>query len=206
MLESLAREYPDRSEPLTLAGDVLRRKGRFDDAIALYDRAIARVGTPTRSAWPMFYERGIAHERAGRWPQAESDFEFALQLAPDQPSVLNYLGYAWTERNQNLDRARDMIQRAVTLRPNEGAFIDSLGWVQLRQGDGPGALKNLERAVELQPEDAVVNGHLGDALALVGRWREAEFQWRRALTLKPEPEEQQRINARLNALPVSAAR
>lgn len=201
LLETLAREYPDRSEPLTLAADILRRKGRFADAIAIYDRAIARVGTPTRSAWPLFYERGIAQERAGHWPLAESDFEFALQLAPDQPSILNYLGYAWTEQNRNLDRAHEMIQRAVNLRPNEGSFIDSLGWVQLKQGDAPGALKNLERAIELQPEDAVVNGHLGDALAAVGRWREAVYQWRRALTLKPEPEELQRITARLNAAP-----
>ncbi|MGI4954931.1 MAG: tetratricopeptide repeat protein [Janthinobacterium lividum] len=201
LLETMAREYPDRSEPLTLAADILRRKSRFEDAIAIYDRAIARVGTPSRNAWPLFYERGIAQERAGRWPQAESDFEFALQLAPDQASVLNYLGYAWTERNQNLDRARDMIQRAVTLRPNEGSFIDSLGWVQLKQGDGPAALRNLERAIELQPEDPVVNGHLGDALAAVGRWREAEYQWRRALTLKPDPDELRRITERLATIP-----
>ena len=203
-LEELARAYPDRSEPLTLAGDLLRRKSRFADAVALYDRAIARVGSPSRAAWPLFYERGIAHERAGNWPAAESDFEFALRLAPDHPSVLNYLGYAWTERNTRLDQARAMIQRAVDQRPNEGAFIDSLGWVQLKQGDRAEALKNLEKAVELQPEDPVVNGHLGDALAAAGRWREAEFQWRRALTLKPEPEETQRITERLNTLPAAA--
>ena len=203
-LEELARAYPDRSEPLTLAGDLLRRKSRFADAVALYDRAIARVGSPSRAAWPLFYERGIAHERAGNWPAAESDFEFALRLAPDHPSVLNYLGYAWTERNTRLDQARAMIQRAVDQRPNEGAFIDSLGWVQLKQGDRAEALKNLEKAVELQPEDPVVNGHLGDALAAAGRWREAEFQWRRALSLKPEPEETQRITERLNTLPAAA--
>ncbi len=201
LLETLAREYPDRPEPLSQAGDTLRRKGRFTEAVGFYDRAIARVGTPSRLNWPLFYERAVAHERAGNWPQAEADFEFALRLAPEQPSVLNYLGYAWAEQNRNLERSRQMIQRAVELRPQEASFIDSLGWVMLRQGDGAGALKNLERAVELQPEDPVINGHLGDALAAVGRWREAEYQWRRALTLKPEAEEEKRITAKLATLP-----
>ena len=83
--------------------------------------------------------------------------------------MLNYLGYAWTERGeQPRPGARQMIERAVQQRPNDGAIIDSLGWVLLRQGDAPAALKQLERAVELQPEDSVINGHLGDALAAVG--------------------------------------
>ncbi len=120
--------------------------------------------------------------------------------------MLNYLGYAWTEQGRNLDRAPQMIERAVELRPNEGSFMDSLGWVLLQQGDEAGALKNLERAVELQPEDATVNGHLGDALAAVGRWREAEFQWRRALILKPEPQEQQRMQRAAAPCPPARAR
>lgn len=204
MLETLAREYPDRPEPLAEAAEILRRKSRFAEAVTLYDRAVGRLGTPSRANWVLFYERGIAHERAGHWPQAESDFQFALQLQPDQASVLNYLGYAWTERGQNLPQARTMIERALEQRPNDGAIIDSLGWILLRLGDGPAALKNLERAVELQPEDAVVNGHLGDALAAVGRWREAEFQWRRALTLKPDTDDEKRIVAKLAALPTTA--
>jgi tetratricopeptide (TPR) repeat protein len=205
VLETLAREFPDRPEPLTLEADILRRKSRFQEAAAMYDRAIGRIGVPSRANWPLFYERGVARERAGQWKAAESDFQFALQLAPEQPAVLNYLGYAWTERGEHLDEARRMIQRAVEQRPNDGSFVDSLGWLMLRQGDGPGALKNLQRAVELVPEDAVINGHLGDALAAVGRWREAEFQWRRALTLKPDPEEAERITAKLAALPSPAA-
>ena len=200
-LEGLATAFPARPEPLAQEGDILRTKSRFPEAVAAYDRAIARLGTPSRANWPLFYARGISYERQGDWPKAEGDFLYALRLAPDQPSVLNYLGYAWTERDENLPRAREMIQRAVELQPDEGSYIDSLGWVQLRQGDGPAALKNLERAVELDSEDPVVNGHLGDALAAVGRWREAEFQWRRALTLKPEPGDAKRIEAKLATLP-----
>ena len=205
LLETLAREYPDRPEPLAAEGDVLRREGRFGDAAAVLDRAIARVGTPSRNNWPLFFQRGVAFERAGDWPHAEADFKYALQLAPEQPSVLNYLGYAWTERGEHLVQAREMIGRAVQARPNDGSYLDSLGWVLLRAGDAPGALQNLQRAVELQPEDAVINGHLGDAMAAVGRWQEAEFQWRRALTLKPDPEDAERINARLASVPRAPA-
>ena len=197
MLKALAEQHPDRPEPLVQIADNLRRRGRFAEAVAVYDRAVARIGTPTRANWPLFYERGVALERAGEWPKAEADFEYALQLAPDQPNVLNYLGYAWVDQGRNVDRARQMIERAVEQRPNDGAFIDSLGWVLLRQGDTAGALKDLERAVELQPEDSVINAHYGDVLDAVGRRREAIFQWRRALNLKPEPDDQARIEGKL---------
>ena len=209
ILEQLATAQPDRPEPLTLMGDALRRRNRFPDAVTAYDRAVARVGTPSRANWTLFYQRGIALERSGRWPQAEADFKYALQLAPEQPNVLNYLGYAWADQGRNLPEARAMIERAVAQLPNDGSIIDSLGWVLLKQGDGPGALKQLERAVELQSEDPVINAHLGDALDAVGRRREAEFQWRRALTLKPDAEDKDRIEARLRgigaAIPVQAA-
>ncbi len=175
MLEALAQQFPDRPEPLIQIGDSLRRRNRFGEAVTAYDRAVARIGTPSRANWPLFYERGVALERSGQWPKAEADFEYTLQLAPEQPNVLNYLGYAWVEQNHEVDRARHMIERAVEQRPNDGAFIDSLGWVELRQGDTAEALKNLEHAVELQPEDPVINAHFGDALDAAGRHREAEF-------------------------------
>lgn len=201
LLNTLAEQHPDRPEPLAQLGDVLRRKNRYTEAIAALDGALARVAVPSRANWGLFFERGVAHERAGNWARAEADFLYALELFPDQPSVLNYLGYTWTEQNRNLDRARAMIERAVAQRPNDGAFLDSLGWVMLRQGDKAGALQHLERAAQLQPEDAVINGHYGDALEAVGRVREAEFQWRRALTLSPEPAEQKRIEEKLRSLP-----
>ena len=200
LLEQLASEYPDRPEPLALAASNLRRAGQFSEAAAMFTRAIDRVGTPSRSAWPLFYERGVAYDRAGQWAKAERDFEYALTLAPDQPGVMNYLAYAWTEQDRNLPQARTMLERAVEQSPNQAAYIDSLGWVELRQGDTAGALKNLSKAVDLQPEDPVINGHLGDALAAVGRYREAEYQWRRALTFKPDAADAERINARLNSI------
>lgn len=205
LLTTLAREHPDRPEPLAQLGDVLRRRERFADAAAAYSKAIGKLGTPSRANWPLFYARGIALERAGQWPKAEADMKYAIELAPDQPSILNYLAYSWTERGEHLDEAHKMLGRAMAARPNEGAYIDSFGWLLLRQGDTPGAIGQLERAVELEPEDATINGHLGDALAAAGRTREAEFQWRRALNLKPDAAETKRLNEKLEALATQAA-
>jgi tetratricopeptide (TPR) repeat protein len=199
LLEQLAHDFPDSPLPYAQLADTLRAKNRFAEAISAYDRAIARQGEqPRRSAWPLFYARGITYERSHQWPKAEADFERALELAPDQPSVLNYLGYSWADQGTHLAKAKQMIERAAELRPNDGAIVDSLGWVEFRQGHDKDAVKTLERAVELQPEDASINGHLGDAYAAVGRKREAEFQWRRALTLNPEPEEAARLDAKLH--------
>lgn len=197
MLEQIARDYPARPEPLAMQGDILRSKRRFADAVEAYNVAIARVPHPGRNAWPLFYDRAIALERAHQWTRAEADFNHALELSPEQPYVLNYLGYSWTEQNRNLPRARQMIERAVELRPNDGSILDSLGWVTLRQGDVKGAIRSLEHAVELQSEDATVNGHLGDAYWAAGRKLEAQFQWRRALNLKPDQDDVPKLEAKL---------
>lgn len=189
LLARLQQTYPDRPEPWTMQGGILRAQDKPAEAVAAYDQAVARVAHPSRANWPLFYARGIALEAAHRWPAAQADFEHALALSPDEPYVLNYLGYAWTEQGANLARAHQMIQRAVDERPDDGAIVDSLGWVELRQGDVTDAVRQLERAVELQPEDATINGHLGDAYRAAGRPLEAAFQWRRALTLKPTQEE-----------------
>ena len=201
----LVAKVPDRAEPYALQGTLLRAAKRPADAALAYDQAVARIGTPTRDNWPLFYDRGIAHDQADQWQAAQADFERALQLAPDQPEVLNYLAYAWTERGEDLARARAMVQRAVARDPNDGAFVDSLGWVALRQGDVIEAVKQLERASELMPEDPTINGHLGDAYQAAGRLREAAFQWQRALTLKPEPKDAAHYQAGLKSLPASAA-
>ncbi len=198
-LEQLADSYRQRPEPLALLAQLQRGEGRFADAAATYGRAIARIGQPSRADWALYYEQGLAYDRAHDWPAAEAAFLHALDLSPDEPYVLNYLGYAWTEQGRNLSRARQMIERAVELRPNDGSIVDSLGWVLLQQGDTAGAVRFLERAVELDPEDATVNGHLGDAYMAAGRRREAEVQWRRALILNPEPQEAAALHAKLAA-------
>lgn len=196
-LESLAAAEPTRAEPLARLGDILRGRSRFVEAAAAYDRAVARLGPPERRQWALYYSRGIALERAKDWPRAEADFLRALQLSPDQPYVLNYLGYSWVEQGREFARAKRMIERAVELRPHDGHIIDSLGWVLFRLGEQRGAIRWLERAVELLPRDPVVNDHLGDAYWVVGRRAEAQFQWRRALNLGPEPEAIPKLEAKL---------
>ncbi|HYB11736.1 MAG TPA: tetratricopeptide repeat protein [Alphaproteobacteria bacterium] len=197
-LEAIGKKWPDRAEPYATEGDFLRSAERFSDAVTAYDMAIARLGTPNASDWSLYYARGIALERSGQWPRAEADFLKSLELSPDQPSVLNYLGYSWVDRGENLDRAKGMIEHAVQLRPDDGYIVDSLGWVLYREGDYQRAVTHLERAVELRPEDPVINDHLGDAYWRVGRYNEAQFQWRRALSLKPEPDLVGQIGAKLD--------
>lgn len=201
ILEALATDFPDRSEPLARLGDLLRAQSRFAEAVKAYDQAVARIGTPEQRNWPLFYARAIASERSKDWPRAEADFLKALELSPDQPYVLNYLGYSWVEQGRNLARARQMIEKAVELRPGDGHIIDSLGWVLFRLGDIPGAIRHMERAVELMPRDPTINDHLGDVYWAAGRRREAAFQWRRALNLGPEADEIAKIEAKLRGEP-----
>ena len=132
--------------------------------------------------------RRLTTSPSGEWPKAEADFLRALELEPDQPLVLNYLGYSWVEQERNLDEAKTMIEKAVELRPDDGYIVDSLGWVAYRLGDFEEAARQLELAVELVPGDPIINDHLGDAYWQVGRLNEARFQWRRVLTLEPEDE------------------
>lgn len=188
LYERMASEMPDRADPLVALGDLLRSKERFAEAEAAYGRAIPRLKEGNRQNWRVFYARGIAYERTKRWPQAEADLLKALELEPEQPFVLNYLGYSWVDQGLNLDRAKEMLHRAVELRPEDGFIVDSLGWAYFRLGEFDKAVTYLERAVELEPGDPVINDHLGDAYWRVGRTREARFQWERALTFKPEPD------------------
>ncbi len=196
-LKEMASAHPDWPEALIHLGDLLRERKQFDEAVDAYDRAVVRLGDLEERHWSLLYSRGIALERAGRWTRAETDFLRALELKPDQPYVLNYLGYSWVEQGVNLERARKMLERAVELRPNDGYIVDSLGWVFYRLGEYRRAVRELERAVELRPHDATINDHLGDAYWQVGRETEARFQWRRALTLNPEPDQAAIIQAKL---------
>ncbi len=196
-LDRIAQDYPDSPQPDQQRGAILRTTQRFADAVQAYDRAIARISHPVAADWVLFYDRGVAEERSNLWPKAEADFHHALELSPDQPFVLNYLGYSWADLGHHLAEARQMIERAAERRPNDGAITDSLGWVMFRQGDAKGAVTTLEHAVELEPEDSTINAHLGDAYWAAGRKIEAQYQWRRALTLNPTPDDAAKLEAKL---------
>ena len=197
MLRRLAEERPERVDAAVRLGDVLRTAKRWDQAVEAYDAALKRVGTPAERHWPILYARAIAYDRTSRWPQAEADLKAALALKPEEPYLLNYLGYSWVDKGQNLAEARRMIERAVELRPRDGYIIDSLGWALYRLEDFEAAVAKLERAVELKPVDATINDHLGDAYWRVGRRNEARFQWQRALRTAEEDELKEQIRLKL---------
>lgn len=194
---TLADARPDQAEPLVDMGDLLRREERYKEAATVYGRAIDRLSGDDPNLWPILYRRGIAHERAGQWALAEVDFLRTLDLQPNQPEVLNYLGYSWLDRGENIERAVAMIQEAVRQRPRDGYIVDSLGWGYYLLGRYPEAVVELERAVELRPQDPTINDHLGDAYWRVGRRNEARFQWERALSLDPEPDQADEIERKL---------
>jgi tetratricopeptide (TPR) repeat protein/LysM repeat protein len=187
-LKALLDSNPDDMRAYLALGGVYASKQDYRPAADLYDKAVARLAKPTRENWNIFYQRGIAYERLKEWPKAEPNFRKALELFPDQPQVLNYLGYSWVDMNTNLDEGLEMIQQAVDLRPSDGYIVDSLGWAYYRLGRFDDAVRELERAVSLKPDDPVLNDHLGDAYWRVGRRLEARFQWSHARDMKPEPD------------------
>ncbi len=170
-------------EAVITYADLLRANDRFEDSASELSSVIAGREAPD---WRLLYMRGVAYERAGRWPEAERDLQAALKLRPDEPELLNYLGYSWIDRGERLAEALGMVERAVAANPQSGAMIDSLGWAHYRLGDYKKAVELLEQAVELEAGDPDVNNHLGDAYWRVGRRAEAQFQWRRVLTLEPD--------------------
>ncbi|MEM9902238.1 MAG: tetratricopeptide repeat protein [Pseudomonadota bacterium] len=196
-LVQLAELMPDRSLIHTTLGDTLRRMERFNEATEAYDRAVGLFERDSQSQWVVYFARGITHEREDRWPEAETDFRKALELNPGQPSVLNYLGYSFVEMRTNLEEAMQMIREAVAARPDSGHIVDSLGWGLYRLGEYEEAVVHMERAAELLPVDPIINDHLGDVYWAVGRKVEAQFQWHRALSFDPEPEDAERIRRKL---------
>lgn len=197
MLRRLAQQKPEQMDAAFRLANLLRIQERYDEAVGAYDEAYKRIGDIQPRHWVFFHYRGIALERAKIWERAEKDFKKALELKPDDPFVLNYLGYSWIERGENLEEAQKMIERAVKLRRNDGYIVDSLGWVLYRVGKYAEAVTQLERAVRLRPQDPVINDHLGDAYWRAGRRLEAQFQWRRALGLNPEKKEMTIIEQKL---------
>ena len=196
-LQALVEENPDDMRGYLALGGVYSSKEDYASSARLYDKAVARIEAETQilpedprasANWNIYYQRGIAYERLKQWPKAEPNFRKALELFPNQPQVLNYLGYSWVDMNINLEEGIKLIRKAVELRPSDGYIVDSLGWAHYKLGQYDEAVRELERAVSLKPDDAVLNDHLGDAYWRAGRRLEATFQWSHARDMKPDPE------------------
>ncbi len=205
MAEDLVKAAPGDRETLVVQSDLLRALNRFPEAVAILDKVIALDAA--NADWALYYERGTALDRAGRWPEAEQDLTKALTLRPDQPDVLNYLGYSWITRGERLQQAMGMLQKAYLAQPDSGEIADSLGWAYYSLGDFKSAVQRLERAVSLEPVNAEINDHLGDAYWRSGRQTEARYQWTRVLTLSPSEDlkssVQKKLASGLDAKPAS---
>ena len=158
---------------------------RYDDALEVLNRP--NVNTADQSA-DVRFDRGRTLERLGRIEAAEAELWNALQMAPDEPTLLNHLGYLWVDSGRRVEQGAELIARAFAADPRNANIQDSLGWAQYRRGQYETAVETLEQAVAKQPANAEINDHLGDAYWQVGRRREAGWQWNRVLTLEPEPE------------------
>ena len=198
VLQGLANSHPDVARVPMVLGDVYSDEKKFREASKAYTQTISMLENEGGAQWFVYYARAVAFERLDNWDRAEADFRKALELSPEQPAVLNYLGYSLVEKRMKLDEAQDMIERAVKGRPNDGFVTDSLGWVLYRVGKFEEAVAPMERAVGLVPTDPIINDHLGDVYWQVGRTREARFQWSRALSFNPEDKDAVRIRRKLD--------
>lgn len=203
--ETFAAAPANQDAAVTLA-DLLRANERYDDSAKVLDGLIAAQGD--HADWRWYYMRAVDFEELGRWAEAERDLQVALKGHPDDPELLNFLGYSWIDRGEKLPQALAMVQKAVSLNPDSGAMIDSLGWGYYRLGDYKTAVEKLEAAVVLEPADPDVNNHLGDAYWRAGRRTEADYQWRRVLSLAPSAKLRAQVEAKLKsglAAPVAPA-
>lgn len=196
-LQGIVAAHPKDAEALTTLGNIQREHKTFPEAIKTYTDALATLAPDDKTAWGLLYYRGISYERNKQWPEAEADFKRALEIFPDQPMVLNYLGYSWIDRGEHLDEAFKMLRQAVALRPEDGYVVDSLGWAHYKLGEYDEAVKDLEHAVELKASDPTINDHLGDAYWKVGRKLEAKFQWNHARDMNPEADEKPKIEKKI---------
>lgn len=196
-LRNISTANPEQPEAFSVLGDTLRADKQYAEAAKVYTRVIDMVEGDEPGDWRYYYVRGIAYERNKEWPKAEADFKRALELRPDQPQVLNYLGYSWVDQGVNLVEALAMIEKAVAAAPNDGYIIDSLGWAYYRLGRYDEAVETLERAVMLKPNDPEINDHLGDAYWRAGRKLEARFQYNIAMSVDKEGTVRERVEKKL---------
>ncbi len=198
LAQNAIKAHPQDIDLALSAADLLRQKLRYADAIKAYTELLPRIpGTSGDRKGIALFHRGMAYQQSHQWPPAETDLLAALQLRPDDPAILNYLGFSWADQGVNLDRARTMIERALALVPDDGAIVDSLGWVMFRSGDYDDAVKQLERAVSLNANDATINDHLGDAYWRAGRQIEARSQWEKAARYSDDKDLSEQIKVKL---------
>ena len=198
-LKKLTAADPNDSESWIALGDTYRTSDKFAEAVDAYDHAEKAIARPSRRDWPMFYARAMSKEKLHKLDESEADIQTALKLSPEQPELLNYLGYSWVDRGRNIPQALTMLEKARSLRPYDGYIVDSVGWAYYQLGRYDDAAKTLEAAVLLVPGDPTINDHLGDALWKAGRRIDARFQWNHAITFSDNDTDKAAIEKKLKA-------
>ena len=197
ILKNMSNEKKNRYDSLKLLGDIYRNHNNYNEAIKFYNEGVSRIKQIEAIHWELLYSRGIAYERNNEWNLAEKDFLKILELVPDQPDVLNYLGYSWIEQDINLDQAKKFILKASSIKPMDPYIIDSLGWAYFNLKEYDKAVESLEKAINLKPTDPIINDHLGDAYLKVNRKLEAIYQWKKAIDFKPENGLEEKIKKKI---------
>ena len=198
-LDKLIAEHKDTLLPRIAKGDILRMRGEFGSAVALYDDAIKQITVKRKSDWLLYFSRAVCFHHLGQIGKAEDDMKKALEITPGNPDVLNYLGYSWLESGKNIKEARKMVEKAYEARPEDPQIIDSMGYALYIEGDYTNAQEYFERALERTPDEPTVNEHLGDTYYKLGRKTEARFQWQRALDSKPEDKNREALQKKLES-------
>ena len=196
ILNKLHKLHPENINLSRSIAELFYKSENFDKSIEYYDLIFSKIEKIEFKHWPLFYSSGIALERGKKWERAEKQFLMALKFVPDNPQVLNYLGYSWIDQGININAAMEMIVKAAEQRPSDGYIIDSLGWAFYQIGQYEEAVIKLEKAVELT-SDSIIIDHLGDALFYSGRKIEAVFQWKRALEFEPSEEMTNKIKEKI---------
>ena len=196
-LKKLVAAQPNDAEAWVALGDTYRAASKFAESVDAYDHAEKAIPKLAKRDWPMLYARAMAKEKLNRLDESETDIQAALKLSPEQPELLNYLGYSWVDRGRNIPQALTMLEKARALRPYDGYIVDSVGWAYFQLGRYDEAAKTLEAAVLLVPGDPTINDHLGDALWRAGRRIDARFQWNHALTFSDNDTDKAAIERKL---------
>ena len=185
-IKILLKDYPDNTQLLSDLGNIYADMENHPKAIECYQKAVKTLNKNDREAWPIYYSLAVSYDKINQKIKAEQNLQKALTLSNHNPNILNYLGYSWLEQGRNIDEAVKMILEAYKQYPYEGHIIDSVGWIYFRLGMYQKAVEFLEQATALNPGNAVINDHLGDAYWFEGRKNEAVFQWNHALDLKED--------------------
>ena len=185
-------------DSLIALGNFYRYEKNWTLALDAYASSLdIALAQDNQNIWEVFFNIGIVHERTDNWNEAERNFNAALSIYEDQPDVLNYLGYSYLDKDLDLNLAKELIEKAMSLKPNDPYIIDSMAWYYFKVGRYEEALSLLDYVIDMMPYDATINDHYADTLWKIGHKLQARYHWERAIELDTEGELKDQIKEKL---------